>query len=214
MAAHQEHVVLVHGLYMHGTGTKVLAHWLRQAGFSTSEFSYQTVRSDLDTNAQKLYDHMQKQRSHTVHAVGHSLGGVLIQHMYDTHPYSKPGRVVALGSPFLGSQVASFLKQHPVASKMLGKSMEHLLDSDDRKWTAHHDLGIIAGTLSVGLGKVFSKVLQGPNDGTVAVSETKLPGHKEHITVPVSHTALIFSSRTSHKIVSFLKNGSFEGHAA
>ena len=211
MSAHQEHVVLVHGLYMHGTGTKVLSHWLRQAGFSTSEFSYRTVKNDLNTNAQELFEHMQGQHSHTVHAVGHSLGGVLIQHMHEMHTHNKPGRVVALGSPFLGSSVARYLRQNPVTAKMLGKSMESLLEEGERKWATEHELGIIAGTVSVGLGSVFPKMLEGPNDGTVAVSETKLPGYKEHITVPVSHTALIFSPKTSQKIISFLKNGSFEG---
>lgn len=205
----KEHVVLVHGLYMHGTGTKILSNWLRKAGFETSEFSYSTVKADLDTNAEKLYEHMQKLEAPIVHAVGHSLGGVLLQHMYDTHQYSKPGRVVALGSPFLGSQVARTLDKNPIASAMLGKSMANLLQSGERKWTTNHDLGIIAGTVSVGLGSILPKMLESPNDGTVAVSETKLPGCKEHITVPVSHTALIFSSKTSDKVISFLKEGRF-----
>lgn len=207
----KEHVVLVHGLYMHGTGTKVLASWLRKAGFSTSEFSYRTVKADLKTNAEKLHEHMLAQDADVVNAVGHSLGGVLLQQVYDTYNINKPGRVVALGSPFLGSQVARYLHTNPMASAMLGKSMAELLQtSDSREWTTDHDLGIIAGTVSVGLGSVFPKMLESPNDGTVAVSETKLPGYKEHITVPVSHTALIFSSKTSDKVISFLKTGHFE----
>ncbi len=205
----KEHVVLVHGLYMHGIGTKVLSNWLRKAGFETSEFSYRTVNEDLHNNAEHLYAHMQELDAPIVHAVGHSLGGVLLQHMYDTHKYSKPGRVVALGSPFMGSMVARRLRKNPLASAMLGKSMATLMESGDRHWTTDHDLGIIAGTVSVGLGSVFPKMLESPNDGTVAVSETKLPGYKEHITVPVSHTALIFSSKTSDKIISFLKEGKF-----
>ena len=205
----KEHVVLVHGLYMHGHGTKVLSRWLRQEGFTTSEFSYSTVKADLDANSEKLHQHMQDLDAPIVHAVGHSLGGVLLQHMYDTHQYSKPGRVVALGSPFLGSEVARTLHKNPIGTAIIGKSMAHILESEEREWTTHHDLGIIAGTASVGLGSLFSKILGRPNDGTVAVSETMLPGYKEHITVPVSHTALIFSSKTSQKIVSFLKDGSF-----
>jgi len=74
-------VVLVHGLYLHGSYTKVLSHWLKQAGFSTSEFSYRTVQADLDTNAKTLYDHFQSIDAPVIHAVGHSLGGVLLQHM-------------------------------------------------------------------------------------------------------------------------------------
>jgi len=195
---------------MHGNGTKVLSHWLRKAGFTTSEFSYSTVKADLDTNAEKLYQHMQELDSAVVHAVGHSLGGVLLQHLFSKYEIDKPGRVVALGSPFLGSQVARTLRKNPIASAMLGKSMANLMESGERAWETERELGIIAGSVSVGLGTILPKMLEKPNDGTVAVSETKLPGHKEHITVPVSHTALIFSPKTSDKVISFLKDGKFK----
>ena len=39
---------------------------------------------------------------------------------------------------------------------------------------------MIAGTLGVGLGAIIEN-LPSPNDGTVAVEETRLPGIKDHL---------------------------------
>ncbi|MBT8141960.1 MAG: alpha/beta hydrolase [Gammaproteobacteria bacterium] len=209
-AVKKEHVVLVHGLFLHGTATKVMSNWLEKAGYSTSEFSYRSVFEDLDNNAKRLKEYFESLDADVVHAVGHSLGGVLIQHMYDIYDVHKKGRVVALGSPFLGSKVAAYFRQHPLTSAVLGKSIAAVNESQERRWNSHHELGIIAGIKSAGIGNILTRVLKGPNDGTVAVAETRLPGYKEHITVPVSHTQLIFSQRVSEKVINFLKNGSFE----
>ena len=209
--SHKEHVVLVHGLFLHGIATKYLAIWLNKAGYTTSEFSYRSVLKDLDENSRLLKEHLDSIDANTVHAVGHSLGGVLIQHTYSINDIQKPGRVVALGSPFLGSKVAGYFRKHPVSAAMLGKSIASVADSEHRQWNSKHELGIIAGTSAIGLGSIFTSVLKGANDGTVAVSETLLPGRKQHITVPVSHTKLIYSQRVSQKVISFLKTGSFEG---
>jgi len=206
----KEHVVLVHGLFLHGTYTKVMSHWLRKAGFTTTEFSYRTIQANLDTNAERLYQHFQSIDAEVIHAVGHSLGGVLLQHLYANFDMQNKGRVVALGSPFLGSAVARFLSQNPLASVMLGKSIADTNSKKQPEWKSKHELGIIAGDIPVGLGTVLGKVLEKPNDGTVSVTETQLPGYKEHIVLPVAHTALIFSPKTTEKVVCFLQKGCFD----
>lgn len=206
----KEHVVLVHGLFLHGIYTKVLSNWLKKAGFTTTEFSYRTIQANLDDNAEKLYQHFQSIDADVIHGVGHSLGGVLLQHLYANYDMNNKGRVVALGSPFLGSAVARFLSQNPMASAVLGKSIADVNEKEEPKWNSEHELGIIAGDIPIGLGTVLGTVLEKPNDGTVSVTETQLPGYKEHIIVPVAHTALIFSPKTSEKVVSFLKEGRFE----
>jgi hypothetical protein len=48
-----------------------------------------------------------------------------------------------------------------------------------------------------------------PNDGTVAVEETKLPGIKDHIELPVSHTGLLVSAAVASQTAFFLRHGEF-----
>ena len=45
-----------------------------------------------------------------------------------------------------------------------------------------------------GLGRLVGKI-DGPNDGTVRVEETRLTSAKEHLTLPVTHSGMVFSGR-------------------
>ena len=46
-------------------------------------------------------------------------------------------------------------------------------------------------------------------DGTVGVSETRLPGATDHIVLPVSHMGLLVSPRVARETGLFLQNGRF-----
>ena len=41
------------------------------------------------------------------------------------------------------------------------------------------------------------------------MSETKLPGHTAHVTLPVSHMGMLLSADVAQEIGEFLANGSF-----
>jgi hypothetical protein len=60
----------------------------------------------------------------------------------------------------------------------------------------------------MGLGHFFT-TLDGDNDGTVAVSETRLPGATDFITLPVPHMGLVLSARVARATCRFLKEGRF-----
>ena len=45
------------------------------------------------------------------------------------------------------------------------------------------------------------------NDGTVAVSETRLPGIKDHICLPVSHSSMVLSKAAADQASAFLLRG-------
>jgi len=47
------------------------------------------------------------------------------------------------------------------------------------------------------------------NDGTVAVSETRMPGATDHIVLPVSHLGMLLSARVARETGSFLTQGRF-----
>ena len=77
-----------------------------------------------------------------------------------------------------------------------------------RSWDLGPDLGSIAGTYALGLGRLL-KVFTVPNDGIVAVEETRLPGAKDHLTLPINHVSLTFSSRATRQVHHFLTHGRF-----
>jgi hypothetical protein len=74
--------------------------------------------------------------------------------------------------------------------------------------TDRHEVGVIAGTKSIGLGKLFAS-FDGENDGTVAVAETQLAGIKDHICLPISHSGLVVSRDVITQTATFLERGEF-----
>src|SRR5439155_5575717 len=75
-------VVLVHGLWLSGWCMLLLAWRLRRCGFRTYRFSYRSVRKGLRENAAALRAFSDAIDASTVHFVGHSLGGIVIQAMF------------------------------------------------------------------------------------------------------------------------------------
>ncbi|MFO1427368.1 MAG: hypothetical protein U1F11_10455 [Steroidobacteraceae bacterium] len=67
---------------------------------------------------------------------------------------------------------------------------------------------MIAGTRPVGLGQFLARFRE-PNDGTVALRETRLPGTTDHLVLPVSHTGMLLSARVAEQCGQFLRDGRF-----
>ncbi len=206
-------VVYVHGLWMTGVEGLVLRRRMaRELGAETPLFSYRSVGAGIEANARSLAARLRRLRADTLHLVGHSLGGVVICKMFEeaggeTLP---PGRVVLLGAPVAGSRAAHRLAQWRLGRLIMGLSVrEELLIERDRRWTHGRDLGVIAGTLSVGLGRIVN-THPGSSDGTIYVDETRIPGMKEHLVMPVSHTGLPFSPAVARQTAAFLRSGHFE----
>ena len=78
-----------------------------------------------------------------------------------------------------------------------------------RNVVGDREVGVVAGTVPVGLGRFVTRFDE-PNDGTVALSETRIPGAADHIEVPVNHTALVTSSLVAGQVDAFLRHGRFE----
>ena len=70
------------------------------------------------------------------------------------------------------------------------------------------EIGMIAGTTPLGLGRLVAR-LPAPHDGAVCVDETRLPGLRDHIAMPVSHSGLLVAARVTRQICSFLEQGHF-----
>jgi len=205
-----EIVVVIHGLWMTGLETGLLRHRLtNEYGYDTELFTYSSIDAGLEENAERLSAFLATVEARVVHLVGHSLGGLLSLFTLDRHPIEAPGRVVCLGSPFRGSLAARGLARWDWGEAMLGRTArDGLLNGALEDYRGKRDVGVIAGTLGMGLGRLLADLPE-PNDGTVAVEETRLPGATDHIELPVSHTGLILSPSVAEQVAYFLRNGRF-----
>lgn len=207
----EEILVLLHGLWMSGPESKILKWRLeKEHGFRTAQFSYASVGASPAENAARLNEFLETLSADKVHLVGHSLGGLVIVRWLKTYSPKRPGRFVCIGAPLVGSAAARGLAGTPFGPWAMGKSLtDELLEGDNCDWTCEYELGSIAGTRPFGMGRLFGD-LDYPHDGTVSVSETRLPGATDHICLPVTHTGMLFSPEVAEQVAHFLRHGRFQ----
>lgn len=207
-------VVCLHGIWMPGAGMMYVKHRLdNDNGFNTDLFSYAPVTETLNDVALKLADFIASRGDAPTHLVGHSLGGVVVLRMLALRPDIDVERVVCLGSPLCGSRAAFHLSKLEWGNLILGKTItEGVLDDAAHRWAKgvaeSHEIGIIAGNVPIGFGRLFAG-FDGANDGTVAVSETRMPGAKDHLVLPVSHKGMLISRDVVDQTAAFLRRGEF-----
>lgn len=205
-------VVYVHGLWMAGGEARWLRRRLeRQFGYRWHTFDYDSVRQPMARIAARLGAAIDAVDAPQVHLLGHSLGGLVIQRCLQGYPMAQPGRVVFLGTPAAGSRAARRVGGWRWGQRLLGRPIaeELLAASPPRPWTFERELGVIAGTLPLGFGQLLIKFGEA-NDGTVALSETQLAGHKSFLSLPVSHMGLLWSAQVARQIGGFFEHGRFD----
>lgn len=204
-------VILVHGLWMSGFQLGVLKRHIQSASsFRVVPFSYPTVKGTITDHVRSLVDFVRNHPCDEVHFVGHSLGSLVILRALEATGDLPPGRAVLLGPPCQGSRAARAIASRlPFGRAILGRSIcEECIDCASREWSGRRDVGIIAGSMRAGLGRLFAN-LEGDHDGTVLVAETQLPGAKDHLVLHTSHTAMLFSSEVARQTAAFLRDGRF-----
>jgi len=203
-----ETIVIVHGLWMNPAVMCPLGCYLSSHHFTVKYFFYPSMRSTVLENTQRLQKFLTTVEGETIHWVGHSLGGIIICRLFNEFPAQRPGRIVTLGTPHQGSQVAKTLANNQLGSWMLGGSLHEGLLGDVPAWQGQRELGSIVGTLSWGLGQMVTR-LPVPNDGTVSVTECQLPHTTDYLELPVAHMSMLFSPQVARQAAYFLREGRF-----
>src|SRR5687767_8878242 len=203
--------VFVHGLWLTGAESALLRRRIRAThGFECHSFTYRTVSNSVQPVIDQLAQFVNRIDADRVHFVGHSLGGIVLHRYFEQAKDLPPGRVVFLGSPTVRSKTAERVGRLPVFRSMIGRMVteELVQPADAREWRCDRELGCIAGTRPMGLGRFFARFDE-DSDGTVGVGETKLPGHSAHLTLPVSHMGMLLSADVARQVGEFLENGRF-----
>jgi len=198
-------VILAHGLWVPGLVMSPLAAQLKRSGLRCHTFGYMGRTRPLEAHAERL---ARLARSvGPAHFVGHSLGGLVVLHALADRTL-EAGRVVLLGTPARGCLSGRRFGRHAFGRWFLGES--RLLWGEERvaRWERPESLGVVAGTVPLGLGRLFG-ALPGANDGVVTVEETTVAGMRERVALPLGHSQLIFSRRVGRLVESFLKEGRF-----
>ena len=209
-------ILLVHGLWMSGFELGVLKHRLEADGqFRAVAFSYPSLTGSMADHVNSLIEFARAQRTDELHFVGHSLGGLVVMKALQLTDDLPDGRAVLLGTPVQGSRAArGVARLLPFGKAILGAAVNaEIVECAPREWSGRRDIGVIAGSMGLGLGRFFAE-LSTDHDGTVLVEETQLPGARDTVVVPTSHTGMLFSAEIATQTAHFLKHGAFKKAAS
>lgn len=214
-------MILLHGLFRSSVAMKPLQWHLDGAGYTTVNLSYSSTLHSIqelaETAVRKSLRACHSQGIHRIHFVTHSLGGILVRQFTANERIEGLERVVMLGPPNQGSQVADYYSSidwlnffEPQAMVQLGTGENSIPRS---LGPVDFELGVIAGTARE------KTLLPGfpdeVSDGTVSLAEATVPGMLEVLQMPVTHTFMIWNPSIMHQVEHFLRYGAFErGHEA
>ena len=204
-------VILAHGLWVPGIVMQPLAARLERAGFRCHTFSYMGALRPLEVHVARLA-RMARDLG-PAHFVGHSLGGLVTMEALNRHPEIAAGRVVLLGTPARGCYAGRRIARFRLGRWIFGHSGEywperHADSGRSARWSRPEALGIVAGSVPFGLGRMFGR-LPGVNDGAVCLEETAIEGMAERVVLPVGHSAMLISARVAVQVAAFLSDGRF-----
>jgi pimeloyl-ACP methyl ester carboxylesterase len=181
---------------------------MRRSGYNIRFFSYRSTKVTAEDCARSLAELVRgAPPGAPPHLVGHSLGGLLILRLLAMSHAPPIGRVVLLGTPMQGSEAARKTLQLPAGAALLGVAATTLC-AGSHGFCGNHQVGMIAGSRAFGLGRVAG-FMGKASDGTVALEETYSECLTARITLPVSHTGMLFSSPVAREIRCFVEQGRF-----
>ncbi len=212
-------VVLLHGIARGARSLRRMQTALNVAGFATLNLDYQSRAKSLEALVNDISPAITKFASDLdgpMHFVAHSMGGLLARAYLAKHTPPRPGRVILLGPPNNGSEIADRFRHFAMYRAFFGPAGQQLTTTLDAATKAllpapNYPLGIIAGSRSV--YPIASRFLPSPNDGRVSVASTKLDGMTDHIVIPTAHPLLLRDPRAIAQTIAFLRNGRFNSTA-
>jgi pimeloyl-ACP methyl ester carboxylesterase len=207
-----EIVVLLHGIANIPLSMKYVENSLEKEGYRVHNLGYPSTDVSIEEAAARIRDKVMAMRGFKrIHFVGHSMGNLLIR-MVLANDLPGLGRVVMIAPPNQGSFMAQRLEDLDIYRWIFGPAGQQL-PADNRLFfenlpIPNCEFGIVAGGRGTESG--FNPLLEGDNDGTVRVEETKLPGAADSTVVNSTHTLILFDPETVEQTIHFLKSGSFK----
>ncbi len=211
-------VVLLHGIGRTPRSLDRMEKRLKAASFRTVNLAYPWRSMDVPGLAAFVADALEAKGlcggGNRLDFVTHSMGGVVAAYMLGKlrarFAAGRIGRVVMLGPPLQGSEVADALASLAPYRWLYGPAGQDLTTTSGvlEGITPDYPLGIIAGTR--GWPYPTGLLIRGAHDGRVSVERTCWPGMSDHLVLPVMHSLMPNDREVQKQVLWFLETGGFK----
>jgi pimeloyl-ACP methyl ester carboxylesterase len=201
----------IHGITKSSKTYYAMRPALEKAGYLVVPFDYPSTRIDIP----KAADYLDR----VIHSldgidridlVVHSMGGLVVRSWYEDHDDPRIKRLVMLGTPNRGAELADMLKKNAAFRLILGPAGQQLVTGDDgtiaQLPVPPCEFGIIAGGRGA---EGYNPLVAGDNDLIVSVESTRLVGAADFLMVRALHTFMLSNPEAIEATVRFLDTGHF-----
>jgi pimeloyl-ACP methyl ester carboxylesterase len=208
--------VLLHGISRTARSFRRMQAAVEAEGYATLNLGYASRSKALQALAEDIHPAIERfaeSIESSVHFVCHSMGGLLARVYLARYRPKRLGRVVMLGTPNGGSEIADRLKNFGAYRAFFGPAGQQLGTQRDADIDAllpriDYPVGVIAGNRSV--YPITSVMLPKPHDGRVSVENTRLDGMADHVVIGASHPWLARNDEAIAQTIAFLGDGRFK----
>ena len=203
--------ILIHGMGRSSKSWPKLARRLEEDGYLVVSFDYPSTRCAITESAGYLSQVIDSLEGiEQIDFVCHSMGGLVVRAYLVDHDDDRIGRMVMLGVPNRGAEMADKVGSWPLyqiicgpGGCQLGTDPDGLIASLP---TPEFEFAVVAGARGTEGG--YNPFIPGDDDGTVTVTSTRLPGATDSIEIEgAMHSFLMFDRRVIDATARFLATG-------
>lgn len=209
-------VIFIHGIVRSSKSfSKMARNVSADDEVTIVQFDYPSTRVTMEESAKYLAKTIDSLEGiEQIDLVCHSMGGLLVRsYLQSAGEKVDPRlrRLVMLGTPNQGAEMASLLKNNLAFKWIFGPAGQELIDDPQGVIALLpvplFEFGIIAGARGTEGG--WNPLIPGDDDGTVALRSAQLPGAKDFMTVGCLHSFLPDDQRVIDSTCRFLNTGAF-----
>lgn len=211
-------VLVLHGLLRSRQAMQSMCDYLEEHGdFQVLAVSYASSRSDMTSHATSLARVVTNLGDDVkeINFVAHSMGNLVVRRYLGgtcaVVPKQRrlPAQTVMLAPPNNGSKLAERFHENNIFRSLWGVSGIEIaeLGKLEKFLATPASFGIIAGGRGTENGN--NPLIPGDDDFVVSVEETRLPGARDFLVVPVMHSSIMEDEHVQECTLRFLQDGCF-----